>query len=372
LCPGVIDLAADFREPGLEHKATIASESTAAATAGVTAAVLTPQTVPVVDTAAVVELINRRAALAGGIRIYPLGALTAGLAGMRLSEIAALRQAGCIGLSNGRRPLSNLEVMRRAFEYAAGFALPVFIEAEEPSLKNNGVMHEGRISTRLGLPGIPATAETVAVSQCLMLIEQTGVRAHFSRLSCGKSVELIRAARGDGLPVTADVSINNLCLTEIDVDGFNADCHLNPPLRTDSDRDALLTGVRDGTIAAICSDHQPHDEDAKAAPFSETEPGAAGIELLAPLVFNLFEREQLSRAQAVAALSAGPAQVLGVEHGVIAPGRLADLFIFNDTAWTVNRADLSGMGKNTPYHGWEMPGRASHTIINGKLIHAPA
>ncbi len=372
LCPGAIDLLADFREPGQEHKATIASESHAAASAGVTGVVLTPHTQPVIDTAAVVELIHQRAAQAGGSRIYPLGALTSGLSGRQLSEIAALKQAGCIALSNARRAFDNLDIMRRAFEYAASFNLPVFIQPEEPGLRNNGLMHEGQISTRLGLPGIPATAEIVALSQCLMLVEQTGVRAHFSKLSCAQSVELLRAAHSQGLPVSADVSINNLYLTEIDVDGFNADCHLAPPLRCSSDRTALLAGVGDGTIAAICSDHQPHDADAKAAPFGETAPGASAIDLLIPLTINLIEQQQLSYRQGIAAITCNPARILTLDRGRIAAGEVADLFIFADTGWTVNNDTLQSRGKNTCFRGWEMPGRAHYTFIDGELVHAPA
>ena len=367
VCPGIVDLSVHTREPGFEHKATIASETEAAVRGGVTGMVCPPDTRPVADNPSVIELVHQRQSRLGKTRIYPLGALTKGLDGRQLTEVAALRQAGCIGLSNADKPIIDTEVLRRAFEYAAGFDLPVFIHPEDSYLRNRGVMHEGKISTRLGLPGIPETAETIAISRALLLIEQTGVRAHFCRLSCARSVELIGAAKQQGLPVSADTGICYLYLTEMNVDGFNPQCHLWPPLRTDRDRQALLDGLRSGAIDAVCSDHQPHDEDAKAAPFSSTEPGASTLEVLAPLMFNLttwgFSLEQI-----VGALTCRPASITGTDAGTLAEGTPADLFIFDEGRhWTVNAETLASAGKNTPFDGWEMGGRVTHTIIDGKL-----
>ena len=367
VCPGIVDLSVHTREPGFEHKATIASETRAALRAGVTSLVCPPDTRPVTDNPAVVELVHQRQARLDKTRIYPLGALTRGLDGRQLTEVAALRQAGCAGLSNADRPVPDTEVLRRAFEYAAGFDLPVFIHPEDGYLRNRGVMHEGEISTRLGLPGIPETAETIAISRALLLIEQTGVRAHFCRLSCARSVELIGAAKQQGLPVSADVGICYLYLTETDVDGFNAQCHLWPPLRTARDRQALLEGLRAGVIDAVCSDHQPHDEDAKAAPFSSTEAGASTLEALAPLAFNLVAANAFTPLQVVAALTCKPAAVIGIEAGTLAPGAPADLFIFDaEQRWTMRAEALASAGKNTPFDGWEMAGRVIHTIVGGK------
>ncbi len=367
VCPGIVDLSAHTREPGFEHKATIASETAAAVRAGVTSMVCPPTTRPVTDNPAVVELVRRRQASLGQTRIYPLGALTRGLDGRQLTEVAALRQAGCVGLSNADQPVVDTEVLRRAFEYAAGFDLPVFIHPEDSYLRNQGVMHEGKISTRLGLPGVPETAETIAISRALLLVEQTGVRAHFCRLSCARSVELIGAAKEQGLPLSADVGICYLYLTETNVDGFNAQCHLWPPLRTDRDRQALLDGLCSGVIDAVCSDHQPHDEDAKAAPFSSTEAGASTLEALAPLAFNLVATRAFSAPQIVAALTCRPAAVVGINAGTLAPGAPGDLFIFDDRQqWTLTAAALTSAGKNTPFDGWEMCGRVTHTMINGK------
>ena len=367
VCPGIVDLSVHTREPGFEHKATIASETAAAVRAGVTSMVCPPNTRPVTDNPAVVELIHQRQARLEQTRIYPLGALTRGLDGRQLTAVAALQQAGCVGLSNADKPVVDTEVLRRAFEYAAGFDLPVFIHPEDSFLRNQGVVHEGKISTRLGLPGIPEAAETIAISRALLLIEQTGVRAHFCRLSCARSVELIEAAKQQGLPVSADVGICHLYLTETNVDGFNAQCHLWPPLRTDRDRQALLDGLRRGVIDAVCSDHQPHDEDAKAAPFSSTEAGASTLEALAPLAFNLVATRAFTPAQVVGALTCKPAAVIGINAGSLAPGAPADLFIFADQQqWTLQAGAMISAGKNTPFDGWEMCGKVTHTIIGGK------
>lgn len=369
VCPGIVDLSVHIREPGFEHKATIASETEAAVRAGVTSMVCPPSTRPITDNPSVVELIHQRQTRLDKTRIYPLGALTRGLEGRQLTEVAALKQAGCVGLSNVDKPITDTEVLRRALEYAVGFDLPVFIHPEDSYLRNQGVMHEGKISTRLGLPGIPETAETIAISRALFLIEQTGVRAHFCRLSCARSVELVGAAKQQGLPVSADVGICYLYLTEMDVDGFNSQCHLWPPLRTDRDRQALLDGLRAGVIDAVCSDHQPHDEDAKAAPFSSTEPGASTLEVLAPLSFNLAAARGISLEQILSALTCRPASIAGVNAGTLADGAPADLFIFDENRqWTVKAGQLASAGKNTPFDDWEMNGRVTHTIIDGKLV----
>ena len=367
VCPGIVDLSVHTREPGFEHKATITSETEAAVRSGVTSMVCPPNTRPVTDTTAVVELIHQRQYQLNKTRVYPLGALTKGLDGQQLTEVAALKRAGCVGLSNVDRPVVDTEVLRRAFEYAAGFDLPVFIHPEDSYLRNQGVMHEGRISTRLGLPGIPETAETIAISRALLLIEQTGVTAHFCRLSSARSVELIDAAKQQGLPVTADVGICYLYLTELNVDGFNSLCRLWPPLRTDRDRLALLDGLTSGVIDAICSDHQPHDEDAKAAPFSRAEPGASTLEVLAPLSFNLVATRGFNPGQVVRALSCKPASIIGIDAGTLADGTPADLFIFDDNRqWTVKAEQLASAGKNTPFDDWEMNGKVIHTIVGGK------
>lgn len=370
VCPGLVDLSARFREPGQEHKTTIAKETLAAASAGVTSICYPPDTEPVIDTPAVVDLIHHRATEFNHIRIYPLAALTLGLKGEVLAEIQTLQEAGCVGVSNAHQALQNTEILRRAMEYAASCGMTIHICAEDYALRNNGVIHEGAMSTRLGLPAIAETVETIAVSQALLLIEQTGVKAHFCRLSTAKSVEMITQAKKSGLPVSADVGITHLHLTEMDVDGYNTNCHLNPPLRTQRDKEALLQGLIDGYIDAICSDHQPHDTDAKAAPFAETEAGASTIEHLLPLVFDFVNKEKISLSSAIAAITCKPAQIMGIEAGTLKTNQPADLIIIDpDQTWTVDTNTLLSEGKNTPFAAWEMSARVTHTFLNGNLIY---
>ena len=370
ICPGFIDLCARFREPGMEHKGTIASESMAAVSAGITTVCYPPDTIPVIDSSAVVELIHQRTAALNLTRIYPLGALTHGLKSERLADMYTLIEAGCIGVSNGSMSIENTELLRRSLEYAAGFDITVFIQAEDFYLRNNGVINEGPISTRLGLPPIPETAETVAISKVLLLVEQTGARVHFCRLSTGRSADMITAAKQSGLPVSADVGIGYLYLTELDVDNYNVNCHLNPPLRTEQDGEALRQALKDGYIDAVCSDHQPHDDDAKAAPFSLTEPGASTIEVLFPLINELINHKLLTTTQAIAAITVNPARILGLELGSLGTGCKADIAIIDPGhGWRLDKNELLSAGKNTPFDGREMTGKVTHTFIDGRLVY---
>jgi dihydroorotase len=368
--PGLIDLAARFREPGAEHKATIASESLAAVAGGVTTVCCPPDTQPVIDTPAVVELIHRRAAAAGRVRVHAIGALTHGLQGERLAEMHALRSAGCVGVGNALRPQSDSEVLRRAMEYAAGCGLTVFLHAEDQYLRNSGVAHESAVSTRLGLPPIPAAAETVALSRALLLMELTGARVHFCRITTARGVRLIAEAKAAGLPVSADAGICHLLLDEQAIDGYDANCRLDPPLRSAADREALCRGVANGTIDAICSDHQPHDADAKAAPFGLTEPGASTIELLLPLLLELVNSAGVPLARAVDAVTRRPAAILGLDCGVLETGAPADLAIVDRRAARVVEAEsMLSAGKNTPFGGRRLRGRVTHTLLAGAVVH---
>ncbi len=369
LIPGLVDLCARLREPGQEHKATIDSECRAAAARGITTLCCPPDTRPVIDTPAVVELIRHRATQVDAARVVTLGALTRGLDGEQLSEMAALKQAGCVGVSNALRPLASTRTQRRAFEYAATFDLTVFLYADDPALSDGGCLHEGALSTRLGLPGIPEAAETVAVARDLALIQQTGVRAHFCRLTTERAVRMVARARFDGLPVSADVAMPYLHLTELDASEFNPEFHLIPPLRTHRDREGLLTGLRDGTLGALCSDHQPHEPDAKLAPFPATEPGASGIDTLLPLTLKLARDGALPLTDAIARVTSGPAQILGLPYGELGVGRAADICILDTGAhWQVNRDSLLSQGRNTPFNGWEMPCQVRYTLRDGRII----
>lgn len=370
VCPGLVDLCAHLREPGLEHKATIASETQAAAAAGITTLCTPPDTTPVVDTPAVVQLLRERALGAGHARLVAVGALTQGLAGEHLSEMAALKKAGCVGIGNARTPLANTLIQRRALEYAASFDLTVFLHAEDPWLANGGCAHEGAIATRLGLPGVPEAAETAAVARDLALIEQTGVRAHFCRLSTARAVRMIARAQYDGLAVSADTAIPYLHLTEMDIADFNSLCHVTPPLRTQRDRDGLRAGVAQGTLAAICSDHQPHEPDAKLAPFPSTEPGISGLETLLPLALRLRDDAGMSLADIIARLTCEPARILGLPYGTLGPGASADVCVFDPQAhWLFSQADLRSRGHNTPFVGWEMTGQVNHTLLGGRIVY---
>jgi len=367
VCPGLVDLQARLREPGQENKATIASETRAAAKSGITTLVCPPDTNPVTDTPAVVDLIRHHATRAGYARVVSLGALTKNLDGEQLAEMSALKNAGCVGVSNAHNAIISTEVMRRAMEYAASQDMPVFLHAQDPWLAAEGCAHEGAVSVRLGLPGIPEAAETIAVARELQLIEQTGVRAHFCQLSSERAVNMIARVQHDGLPVTADVTAHHLFLTEMDIGFFDSQCHVQPPLRTQRDRDGLREALRRGTISAICSDHQPHDRDAKLAPFPSSEPGISGLETLLPLTLRLVDEGVLSLSQAIACLTQGPSNIIGQSAG-LAAGDGADICIFDpEQYWELTADRMASQGKNSPFLGWEFKGCVTHTLLAGHL-----
>jgi len=370
--PGFIDLQARLREPGESHKGTIASETAAAIKGGVTTLCLPPDTIPVIDSTVVAEQVLHKANLLGSAkaRVLPFGALTKALAGEQLSSMDGLIQAGCVALSNADRPIRSTLVQRRAFEYAASLNILVRIQPEDAWLAKGGCVHEGEISSRLGLTGIPECAEMIAVSRDLLLIEQTGVRAHFGPLSSVRSIELIAEANRRGLPVTADIAAHQLILTEIDVDPFNSLCHLRPPLRSQRGLDGLRAALADGLFTAICSDHQPHEDDAKLAPFAETAAGMSSIETLLPLTLKLVREGVLSMSVAIAHLTSKPAQLLGLEQGNLAVGSVADITIFDPHRdWVVSEQSLISRGKNSPFIGWEMQGAVSTTLLDGEIVY---
>ncbi len=368
--PGVVDLAARLREPGHEEKAEIAGESRAAVSAGITTLCMPPDTDPVIDEPAVVELIRRRAELADAARVHPLGALTQGLAGEQLAEMETLTAAGCVGVGNARRPVASPQVLMRAMEYAATHNLTLFLTPEDPALAGDGCAHQGAVASRMGLTGIPEAAETAAVARDLALVEQTGVRAHFCRLSSARAARMVEQARGEGLPVSADVAAHQLFLTEEALEGFDAHCHVAPPLRTQADREGLREVLARGGISAICSDHQPHQADAKLAPFPLTEPGISALETLLPLTLRLVDEGVLTLPQAVARLTCEPATILGLPTGRLTPGAPADLCIFDPQArWRVEASTMKSRGQNSPFLGWEFNGRVTHTLVAGRLVH---
>lgn len=368
VCPGLIDLSAHLRKPGQENTATIASETRAAAHAGITTLVMPSDSHPIIDSPAVVDLIRQRAKTANQARVLTLGALTLGLEGKQLAEMGALKAAGCVGVSNGAAAVANTQVMRRAMEYASSQNLTIFLCAEDPWLAEIGCVHEGEVSVRLGLPGIPEAAETIAVSRDLQLIEQTGVRAHFCQLSSARAVKMVARAQHDGLPVTADVTAHHLYLTEMDIGFFDSQCHVRPPLRTQRDREGLRDGLRQGAIAAICSDHQPHGSDAKLAPFPATKPGISGLETLLPLTLRLVDEGVLTLADAIARVTQKPAEILGIDGGRLNVGARADVCIFDpERYWELTPEAMQSHGRNTPFIGWELKGRVTHTLLAGHI-----
>lgn len=369
VCPGLIDLQARLREPGQEQKGSIASETQAAAKGGITTLCCPPDTLPVIDTPAVVDLIAHRAAQHQRTRILPLGALTQGLEGQQLTEMGILRDAGCVGISNALIPIANSQVMQRAMEYAATLGITLFLHPRDPWLGREGCCHEGIVSARLGLTGIPETAETVSLARDLLLIEQTGVRAHFCHLSSARAIRMVQEVRNDGLPISADVTAYHLHLTEHDIGDFDSQHHVIPPLRSVRDREALQRGLRDSIFSAICSDHQPHEIDAKLGAFPITEPGISGLETLLPLTLRLVQDDLLTLPEAIAYLTYRPAQVLKIEGGHLAPGQQADICIFDpDYHWVLKPEEMVSQGKNTPFAGWEFQGRVTHTLLAGRVV----
>ncbi|MHB8534028.1 MAG: dihydroorotase [Sulfuricaulis sp.] len=369
VCPGLVDLRARLREPGLEYKATIESEVHAAVAAGITTLCCPPDTHPVIDTPAMAQMIQSRAWRFGRAFIHPLGALTRELQGKLLADMEALDEAGCVGVTNALAPVTDTLVLRRALEYAASLDLTVFLHAEDPWLRNDGCVHEGEIGTRLGLPGIPEAAETVGVARDLALIEQTGCRAHFCNLSSNRAVAMIAEAKRQGLPVSADVTAHHLHLTEHDIGDFNTQCHVRPPLRSMNDRKGLRRALKNGVINAICSDHQPHEPDAKLAPFARSEPGISALETLLPLTLKLVDDKLLSLPEAIALLTHKPAEIIGVDCGHLGVGATADICLFDPEAvWVLTEDRMISRGHNTPFLGWEFRGRVTHTLVGGHLV----
>jgi len=367
--PGLTDVAARLREPGYEYRATLESEMSAAVAGGVTSLSCPPDTDPPLDEPGLVEMLKHRARNLNQCRVFPQGALTYGLKGAELTEMVELTEAGCKAFSQADVPLTDTRVLMRAMQYAATFGYRVWLRPQDSFLAKNGVAHDGEVATRLGLPAIPVVAETVALSTALQLARETGVQLHICRVSSGAGVEMIRAAKREGLKVTCDVSMNHVHLTEMDIGYFDSNCHLVPPLRGLRDRDALRAGLRDGTIDAICSNHSPVDEDAKQMPFAEAEDGATGLELLLPLVLKWAEQDKIPLLDALARITINPAQLLGVKMGHLSIGAHADLCVFDPkAAWKVEPAALKSQGKNTPFNGYEMQGRVRYTLLDGQLV----
>ncbi len=370
VCPGFVDLSVRLREPGLEYKATLESEMNAAVAGGVTSFACPPDTDPPLDEPGLVEMLKHRARSLHQAHVYPIGALTQGLKGELLTEMAELSDAGCVVFGQPDGLLSDLRVLMQAMQYASTFGFAVWLSPQEVCLTNQGVAHDGEVATRLGLPAVPVCAETIALSSIILLAKETDVRVHICRVSSAEGVMMIRAAKQQGLQITCDVTINHIHLSDMDIGFFDSNCHMMPPLRSSSDREALRSGLLDGTIDAICSDHAPVDDDAKLLPFGQAEMGATGVELLLPLTLKWGLEMQLSLKDILANITYKPAQLLGVDAGHVSVGGVADLCIFDPKHfWQVTPSAILSQGKNTPFLGIELPGEIKYTLVNGHIVY---
>ena len=374
VAPGLVDLAARLREPGQEHAGMLESEMAAAVAGGVTSLVCPPDTEPVLDEPGLVEMLRYRAEKLHQARVLPLGALTVGLKGDVLTEMGQLTAAGCVGFSQAEVPIASTQVLQRALQYASTFGFTVWLRPQELHL-GKGVAASGSLATRMGLSGVSVAAETIALHTIFELVRSTQARVHLCRISSAQGVELVRQAKTEGLPVTADVSINSLHLTDADMGYFDSRARLTPVLRQQRDRDALRAGLADGTIDVLVSDHAPVDADAKALPFAEAEPGATGMELLWSLALKWGQEVGLTLPQALARITADPSRVLGTTLGSLqdsvghlAVGGVADVCVLSiEGHWLVSEASLRSQGKSTPFSGYELPGRVLATVVAGQV-----
>ncbi len=383
VCPGLIDLSARLREPGSEYRATLESEIEAALAGGVTSLVCPPDTDPPLDEPGLVEMLKHRARTLNRTQVHPLGALTMGLAGSALTEMSELYDAGCVGFSQANVPIADTQVLLRALQYAQTFGFTVWWRPQDAYLGRGGVAASGPVSARLGLPSVPVTNETVALLTLFELLRSFGVeqgvsaapRVHLCRLSSAGGVALVRAARAEGLPVSCDVGVHHVHLTDIDIGFFDAQCRIDPPLRSQRDKAAIRSALADGTIDAVCSDHTPVDDDGKLLPFGEAESGASGLELLLPLVLKWADEDGVPMADALARVTHRAAAIIGgavasIPTGRIEVGGIADLCLFDpDERWTVSPATLKSQGRNTPFIGYEMKGRVRATVVGGAIVH---
>jgi dihydroorotase len=368
LIPGLIDMRVFTGEPGNEHRETLASASAAAAAGGVTTMIVMPSTDPVIDDAALVDFILRRARDTAIVRVAPMAAITKGLNGVLMTEIGTLKEAGAVAVTDGRRAVTNARVFRRALAYAKDFGMLVVQHVEEPELAT-GVMNEGEVATRLGLPGIPTAAEVIMLERDLRLVELTGAPYHAAQISSAAALEVIRAAKARGLPVSCGVSISHLTLNEHDIGAYRTFYKLSPPLRAEEDRKALVEGVRDGTIDVIVSSHDPQDADTKRLPFAEAAFGASGLDTLLSAALILHHAGEVDLPRLVETMTAAPAALLGLESGRLTPGAPADFVIVDlDKSWQVRDEDLKTRSKNSPYEHRTLTGRAIETVVAGRSV----
>ena len=370
VAPGLVDLSARLREPGFEYKATLESEMQAAVQGGVTTLVCPPDTDPVLDEPGLVEMLKHRARNQRKAHVHPLGALTMGLKGRALTEMAELTEAGCIGFAQAENPVEDTTVLLRALQYANTFGYTVWLRPQDAHIGLGGVAHAGPLASRLGLSGVPVMSETIALHTIFELVRATGARVHLCRISSAAGLELVRAAKKEGLPVTCDAGVHHLHLTDADIGFFDPNARLSPPLRSQRDRDAIRAAVLDGTIDAVCSDHTPVDDDEKLLPFAEASPGATGLELLLSLMLKFSQEHggDAALARSLARITCDAARTAGLAAGTLSVGASADVVLFDpDTRWLVAGANLASQGKHTPFLGYELTGQVKATIVAGDV-----
>ncbi|HVZ71651.1 MAG TPA: dihydroorotase [Polyangia bacterium] len=369
--PGLIDLHTHLREPGQEYKEDIATGTRAAAAGGFTAVCAMPNTVPVNDTRAVTELIVRRAAEVGVVRVYPVGAISKGSKGESLAEMGELKEAGCVAVSDDGHPVMSSELMRRAMEYARTFGLTIVQHCEDLTLSAGGAMNEGVVSTRAGIRAQPSAAESSMVARDIEICALTGARYHVAHISSAESVRLVREAKRRGLPVTCEVTPHHLTLTDEACAAYDTHAKCNPPLRTSADVEAVREGLADGTIDAVATDHAPHSPVEKDVEFEQAAFGVIGLETAVPLVLALVHEGRLTPTELVRRMSTGPAAAFGLRGGTLAEGRLADVTVIDpDAAWTLKPARLRSKSHNTPFAGRALKGRATLTIVGGRIVYS--
>ncbi len=369
LCPGLVDMRVQVREPGEEHKGTLASAGQAAAAGGVTTMVCLPNTVPVIDDISVVEFVARRARLLGLAKVYPYGAVTKGLEGSELAEMGLLAQFGAVAFTDGVKSIADSATMRRALQYAATFDLLIVQHPEDPGLAGEGVVNASPMATRLGLVGIPPQAEVIFVERDIRLLELTGGRLHIAHVTTADAIDAIRAAKARGLRVTCDTAPFYFALNELAVGDYRTFAKLSPPLRGESDRQAVIAGLADGTIDVIASDHAPEDEESKRLPFGQAAFGGVGLETLLPISLELERNGQLSMIDLLRKLTSAPADLLGLPAGRLERGGPADLLLFDpERPWRIDREDLLSKSKNTPFDSYLTQGRALRTVIDGRTV----
>ncbi|MGB7502744.1 MAG: dihydroorotase [Azonexus sp.] len=361
VCPGLIDLGARLN--------SIEAELAAAVAGGVTSVVVPPDADPPLDEPELADRLVHRAKEIAKARVLPLGALTLGLKGERLAELAGLKKAGCVAFSQANVPMIDTEALLRAMEYAATFGFAVWLQPQDYWLSRNGIAHEGEVASRLGLAGIPVAAESIAIATIVQLVRETGCRVHLTRLSSADGVALVKAARDEGLPVTCDIGVHHLLLTDNDIGYFNPHARFSPPLRTESDRQALSTAAASG-LAAICSDHTPVGADEKLLPFGEAKAGATGLEVLLPLTLKWAEAAGVALPAALARITSAPAEVLGLQRGQLAVGAAADVCVFDPAAiWQLTPEALKSRGKNSPWTGYLLNGKVRKTLVGGRAVY---